>query len=223
MKIFLDSASLKDIEKAIDCGLIDGVTTNPSLIEKEGKDFHGLIKDICTIVQGSISAEVLSNSYEAMIAEGMKLGTIAPQVTVKVPLTPDGIRACAFLRKRGIQVNVTLCFSVAQGILAAKAGATYLSPFLGRLDDVGSSGEHFLKDLLEVYSRYPQWNTQVLAASIRSVNHVIKAAQLGVHVITIPWKILNSMFSHPLTDIGIDIFNKSAANIMGEKTMSKVG
>jgi transaldolase len=183
------------------------------LVEKSGKDFHGLIKDICGMVRGSVSAEVLSNSYEDMVEEGLRLGDIAPQVTVKVPLTPQGIQACIALRKKGIPVNVTLCFSVPQGIFAAKAGASYVSPFLGRLDDIGSSGEEFLKELVEVYRQYPHWNTQILAASVRSVHHVVKAAKIGVHVVTVPWKILEEMFSHPLTQRGLAIFNASAVNI----------
>jgi transaldolase len=217
MEIFLDSACLKEIERAVHWGLIDGVTTNPSLIEKTGGNFHVVIKEICSMVTGSVSAEVLSNSYEDMVEEGLVLSAIAPQVTVKVPLSLDGIRACAALRKKKVPVNVTLCFSGAQAILAAKAGATYLSPFLGRLDDIGSSGDRCLEDIIDIVRQYPHWDMKVLAASIRSVQHVVTAARLGVDVVTIPWKILQEMFHHPLSQSGLAIFNASAKNILNAK------
>jgi len=220
MKFFIDSAELSEIRDLAATGLVDGVTTNPSLIAKSGRDFLAVIAEICAIVPGPVSAEVTALDQPTMLAEGRKLAKIAKNVTVKVPLTPDGLKACRALADEGTMVNVTLCFSAAQAILAAKAGATFVSPFVGRLDDVGSSGMELIRDIVAVYRNYPAFRTEVLVASIRHPMHVVEAAKLGAHVGTLPPAILRQMFVHPLTEKGLNAFladwKKTGQSILGE-------
>jgi len=202
MKFFLDTANLKDIREAAALGLADGVTTNPSLIAKEGDvDFKQHIAAICEIVQGPVSAEVTSQDQAGMVREGLEYSKIAPNVVIKCPLTRDGLKATRELSEQGIRVNVTLCFSPAQAILAAKAGASFISPFLGRLDDIGENGLNLLSDIIEIYQNYT-WKTEVLAASLRHPVHVIEAARLGADIATMPFKVIDQLFNHPLTDKG---------------------
>ncbi|HKC62624.1 MAG TPA: fructose-6-phosphate aldolase [Pyrinomonadaceae bacterium] len=206
MKFFIDTANLNEIREAAELGLIDGVTTNPSLIAKEGDvDFKQHVAAICELVYGDVSVEVTSLEMEGMLKEGRDYARIAPNVVVKCPLTRDGLKATKRLTGEGIKVNVTLCFSAAQAILAAKAGAAYISPFLGRLDDIGHDGLELLSDIVEIYSNY-DWKTEVLAASIRSPLHVIEAARMGAHVATMPFKVIEQLIKHPLTDKGLDQF-----------------
>jgi len=202
MKFFLDTANLKDIREAAALGLADGVTTNPSLIAKEGDvDFKQHIAAICEIVQGPVSAEVTSQDQAGMVREGLEYSKIAPNVVIKCPLTRDGLKATRELSEQGIRVNVTLCFSPAQAILAAKAGASFISPFLGRLDDIGENGLNLLSDIIVIYQNYT-WKTEVLAASLRHPVHVIEAARLGADIATMPFKVIDQLFNHPLTDKG---------------------
>lgn len=202
MKFFLDTANLNEIREAAAFGFADGVTTNPSLIAKEsGVDFKQHIAAICEIVQGPVSAEVTSQDKEGMVREGLEYSKIAPNVVIKCPLTKDGLKATRELSDQGIRVNVTLCFSPAQAILAAKAGASYISPFLGRLDDVGENGLNLLASIIEIYQNYP-WKTEVLAASLRHPIHVIESARLGADIATMPFKVIDQLFNHPLTDKG---------------------
>jgi transaldolase len=202
MKFFIDTASLKEIREAAALGIADGVTTNPSLIAKEGDvDFKQHIAAICEIVQGPVSAEVTSQDQAGMVREGMEYSKIAPNVVIKCPLTRDGLKATRELSDQGIRVNVTLCFSPAQAILAAKAGASFISPFLGRLDDIGENGLTLLSDIIEIYQNYT-WKTEVLAASLRHPVHVIEAARLGADIATMPFKVIDQLFNHPLTDKG---------------------
>ena len=202
MKFFLDTANLNDIREAASFGLADGVTTNPSLIAKEGNvDFKQHIAAICEIVNGPVSAEVTSQDVDGMIREGKEYSKIAPNVVIKCPLTRDGLKATRRLADDGIRVNVTLCFSPAQAILAAKAGASFISPFLGRLDDIGENGLYLLQSIIEIYQNY-SWKTEVLAASLRHPIHVIEAARMGADIATVPWKVIDQLFNHPLTDKG---------------------
>jgi transaldolase len=202
MKFFLDTANLDEIRNAAAFGIADGVTTNPTLISKEGNvDFKEHIAAICKIVSGPVSAECTSEDAEGMISQGRDYATIAPNVVIKCPLTREGLKATNKLSSEGIKVNVTLCFSAAQAILAAKAGASFISPFLGRLDDIGENGLLLLQDIIEVYRNY-EWKTEVLAASMRHPIHVIEAARMGADIATIPFKVIDQMFNHPLTDKG---------------------
>jgi transaldolase len=202
MKFFLDTANLEEIRNAASYGFLDGVTTNPSLVAKEGNvDFKQHVAAICEIVQGPVSAEVTSQDIEGMLREGREYSKIAPNVVVKCPLTREGLKATHQLDSEGIKVNVTLCFSAAQAILAAKAGASFISPFLGRLDDIGENGLTLLRDIVEVYRNY-DWKTEVLAASLRHPIHVIEAARLGADIATMPYKVIDQLFNHPLTDKG---------------------
>jgi transaldolase len=206
MKFFVDTANLNEIREAAELGLIDGVTTNPSLIAKEGSvDFKQHIAAICEIVQGDVSVEVTSLDTEGMLREGREYARIAPNVVVKCPLTQNGLKATRKLTDENTKVNVTLCFSAAQAILAAKAGAAYISPFLGRLDDVGQNGLDLLAEIVEIYDNY-NWKTEVLAASIRHPIHVVEAARLGAHVATMPFKVIEQLIKHPLTDKGLEQF-----------------
>ena len=206
MKFFLDTANLNEIRDAATLGLVDGVTTNPSLVAKEGSvDFKQHVAAICELVKGDVSAEVTSLDLEGMLREGREYAAIAPNVVVKCPLTSEGLKATRQFTSEGIKVNVTLCFSAAQAILAAKAGAAYISPFLGRLDDIGHSGLELLATIIEIYKNY-NWKTEVLAASIRHPIHVIEAARLGAHVATMPYKVMQQLIKHPLTDQGLDKF-----------------
>jgi len=202
MKFFIDTANLNEIREANSLGLADGVTTNPSRIAKEGGvDFKQHIAAICEIVQGPVSAEVTSLNTEGMLREGREYSKIAPNVVVKCPLTREGLKATQQLSREGIKVNVTLCFSAAQAILAAKAGASFISPFLGRLDDIGQNGLILLQEIVEIYQNY-NWETEVLAASLRHPIHVIEAARIGADIGTMPFKVIDQLFNHPLTDKG---------------------
>lgn len=206
MKFFIDTANLNEIRECAEMGLIDGVTTNPSLIAKEsGVDFKEHIAAICQLTPGDVSAEVTSLDAEGMIREGREYAQIAPNVVIKCPLTLDGLKATRTLNDEGIKVNVTLCFSPAQAILAAKAGATYISPFVGRLDDISTNGMQLIADIVEIYNNY-DWKTQVLVASIRNPIHLVDSARMGAHVATIPYKVIQQLVKHPLTDIGIEQF-----------------
>lgn len=206
MKFFVDTADLGEIRELAATGLLDGVTTNPSLIAKSGRQFLDVIPEICAIVPGSVSAEVASTDYETMLKEGRKLAAIAPNVTVKVPLTPAGLKVCKDLRAQGTTVNVTLCFSAGQALLAAKAGATYISPFVGRLDDIGHDGMTLIEEICTIYNNYPAFTTEVLVASVRHIGHILQAAQIGADVVTCPAKTLWQLFKHPLTDSGLAAF-----------------
>jgi transaldolase len=207
MKFFVDTADLSEIKDLASTGLLDGVTTNPSLVAQSGaKNFIDLISHICEIVKGPVSAEVAATDYPTMLKEGQHLAKIAKNVAVKVPLTPDGLKVCKALSDKGTMVNVTLCFSAAQAILAAKAGATFVSPFVGRLDDVGQDGMQLIRDIVQIYKQYPAFKTEVLVASIRHPIHLIDAAKLGAHVATIPPKVIRQLYAHPLTDKGLAAF-----------------
>ena len=206
MKFFIDTADIDEIRRLAETGMVDGVTTNPSLVAKTGRSFTEIIAKICAIVPGPISAEVTATDADGMIEEGRKLAAIAENVAVKVPLTVDGLSACKALADAGSMVNVTLCFSAAQAILAAKAGATFVSPFIGRLDDTGTDGMGLISDICEIYANYPDFETQVLVASVRHPMHVVEAARLGADVVTIPPKILSQLYNHPLTDKGLAAF-----------------
>jgi len=205
MKLFIDSGNLKDIESLVALGIIDGVTTNPSLLAKEPGDYKDNLKKICGIVQGPTSAEVTETEAQAMIRQGRDLSKIDPHIVVKVPLTKDGIKACKALSGEGIKVNVTLCFSPSQALLAAKVGATYISPFIGRLDDVATPGMELIRDIVEIYTNY-NFKTEVLVASTRSPMHIVEAARLGADICTCPPAVIESLFNHPLTDIGLKKF-----------------
>ena len=206
MKFFVDTADVDAIRNLADTGLVDGVTTNPSLIAKSGRDFVEVVKEICEIVDGPISAEVTATAYDEMVAEGRKLAKIHENITVKVPLTRDGLKTCKSLSEEGTMINVTLCFSANQALLAAKAGATFISPFVGRLDDIAMDGMQLISDIVEVYDNYPALSTEVLVASVRSPMHVLEAAKMGADVCTLPPDVLLALFNHPLTDKGLEAF-----------------
>lgn len=210
MKLFLDTANLDELRKGASWGIIDGVTTNPSLIAKEGVPLEQQIAKICEIVDGEISAEVVSTKHEDMVQEAYKLAKIHKHIVVKVPLTRDGIQTCAKLSKEGIRFNVTLCFSPAQALLAAKAGAHFISPFVGRFDDIAADGMELIRQICTIYKNYG-FKTQVLAASLRSPLHVAQAAIAGAHIGTVPFKVVDQMFNHPLTDRGLEQFLKDYA------------
>jgi len=205
MKFFVDTADVEAIRELAELGMVDGVTTNPSLILKSGRDILEVTKEICGIVEGPVSAEVVATEAPQMIEEGRKLAQIAPNIAIKVPLTWDGLKACKTLSGDGNMVNVTLCFSAAQALLAAKAGATFISPFIGRLDDINLDGMDLIADIREIYDNYG-YETQILAASIRSVNHVTEAAKIGADVATCPPAVIKKMAEHPLTDKGLATF-----------------
>lgn len=206
MKFFIDTADINEIKELAATGLVDGVTTNPSLVMKSGRKFIDVVKEICDIVPGPVSAEVISTDHATMLKEADKLSAIADNVVIKVPLTVDGLKTCKVLSGRGIKTNVTLCFSAAQALLAAKAGATYISPFVGRLDDVGTDGMQLIADIVAIYSAYAHLETEVLVASVRHPIHVIEAAKMGADVATLPPAVLRQMFNHPLTDKGLAAF-----------------
>jgi transaldolase len=205
MEFFIDTANIDEIKKAQSLGLLDGVTTNPSLIAKEGKNFFDVVKEICGIVDGPISVEVVSLKADEMIEEGKTYASLHPNIVVKVPLIEDGLKACKALAAQGIRVNVTLCFSPAQALLAAKANATYISPFVGRLDDIGQKGMDLIQEIRTIYQQYG-FKTKILVASIRSPQHVVDAAKMGADVSTIPYKVLTQLMKHPLTDSGLERF-----------------
>ncbi|MGD2132610.1 MAG: fructose-6-phosphate aldolase [Maricaulaceae bacterium] len=205
MKIFIDSADVEELRKAAVTGLVDGVTTNPSLVAKSGRPFREAVGEICGLVEGPVSAEVVATEVEGMITEGRSLSEIAPNVTVKLPLTPDGLKACRTLSSEGVNINVTLCFSAVQALMAAKAGATFISPFIGRLDDAGVDGMELIHDIRMIYDNYG-FTTDILAASIRSPAHVRDAALAGADCATIPPKVFWSLYEHKLTDLGLDAF-----------------
>jgi transaldolase len=206
MKFFVDTAEVSEIRSLAEAGLVDGVTTNPSLIAKSGRKMAEVIKDICDITPGPVSAEVTATEYDGMLAEGRYLRGIAPNVAVKVPLTEAGLRTCRALSAEGTLVNVTLCFSPAQALLAAKAGATFISPFVGRLDDIATDGMQLIADIVKIYRNYPHLKTEVLVASIRHPMHLVEAAKLGAGVATLPPSVIRQLLKHPLTDRGLESF-----------------
>jgi transaldolase len=206
MKFFIDTADIAEIKALAATGLLDGVTTNPSLIAKSGRRILEVIAEICAVVPGPVSAEVAATEYDQMMREAEVLRRIASNVAIKVPLTPDGLRACKTLSGQGTMVNVTLCFSAAQALLAAKAGASFISPFVGRLDDIGQDGMELIAEIVQIYDNYPALTTEVLVASVRHPIHVIQAAKLGAHVATLPPAVLRALYHHPLTDKGLAAF-----------------
>jgi transaldolase len=219
MKFFIDTADIAEIRELAATGLVDGVTTNPSLVAKSGRNFLEVVREICDVVPGPVSAEVAATDHKTMLAEGRTLARLASNVTVKVPLTPDGLKTCKALAAEGTMVNVTLCFSAAQAILAAKAGAAFVSPFVGRLDDVGATGMELIREIVAIYRNYAGFRTEVLVASVRSPLHVVEAGKVGAHVATIPPAVLRQMFQHPLTDKGLAAFvadwAKTGQSILG--------
>jgi transaldolase len=211
MKFFIDTAEISEIKELNSYGLIDGVTTNPTLIAKSGRKFQEVIAEICAEVTGPVSAEVASTDYASMVREGEILSKIAKNVCIKLPLTMDGIKACRYFSNKGIQTNVTLCFSPAQAILVAKAGATFVSPFIGRLDDIGQDGLNLIGEIAEIYANYENFKTQILVASVRNPIHIVESAKLGAHVATIPAKVIKQLCEHPLTAKGLETFVKDWA------------
>ncbi len=205
MKLFIDSGNIKDIEALVPLGIIDGITTNPTLLAKEPGDYKDNLKKICHIVKGPTSAEVTETEAQAMIKQGRELSQIDPHIVVKVPLTRDGIKACKALSTEGIKVNVTLCFTAAQALLAAKVGATYISPFVGRLDDISTPGMDLIRDIVEIYENY-QFKTEILVASTRGPMHIVEAARMGADICTCPPAVIDSLFNHPLTENGLKKF-----------------
>ncbi|HXG33741.1 MAG TPA: fructose-6-phosphate aldolase [Bryobacteraceae bacterium] len=219
MKIFLDTANLDELRKGAEWGIVDGVTTNPSLIAREGRPIEEQIRRICEIIDGDVSAEVVATEASEMVREARRLAGIHPNVVVKVPLTREGIKATAALSKEGIRLNVTLCFSPAQALLAAKAGAYIVSPFVGRLDDIGHIGMDLIREITQIYRNYG-FKTQVLAASLRSPTHVIEAALAGADIATMPFRVLEMLFNHPLTEKGLEQFLKDWARVFQESPVN---
>ena len=207
MKLFVDTGNLKEIEALADLGILDGVTTNPSLMAKEGGDPRQILKRICDIVKGPVSGEVVATDYAGMVREGRDVASIDPHMVVKVPFTKDGVKACKTLASEGKKVNVTLIFSAAQAWLAAKVGAAYVSPFVGRLDDIGATGMNVIREIVDIFENY-QFPTEILVASVRNQVHIIEAARMGADICTCPATVIDSMFKHPLTDIGLEKFLK---------------
>tara|TARA_B100000586_G_scaffold71275_1_gene49942 strand:- start:1421 stop:2077 length:657 start_codon:yes stop_codon:yes gene_type:complete len=206
MKFFIDSVDIDAIKEFNKSGMVDGVTTNPSIIAKSGRDFKEVIEEICSIVSGPVSAEVTAIESSGMIEEGLFLNRIARNIAIKVPLTWEGLEACKNLSDQDIMVNVTLCFSAQQALLAGKAGATFISPFIGRLDDIGEEGMNLIRDIKTIYNNYPEINTEILAASIRNIEHVKKAAIFGADIVTLPPQVVRDLALHPLTDKGLEAF-----------------
>jgi transaldolase len=219
MKIFLDTANIDEIREGAALGVVDGVTTNPSLMARESGDYRDALKEICDIVQGPTSAEVVAHDAEEMIRQGRDYAKISEHIVIKIPLLPEGMKAVRALAADDIKTNVTLCFSANQGLLAAKAGATYISPFIGRIDDVGQNGMQVVEELVEIYENYGL-PTQVLAASVRHTGHVLEAARIGADVATIPYKVLMQMFKHPLTDVGIEKFEADWQKVLARQKES---
>jgi transaldolase len=207
MKLFIDTGNLKEIEALVPLGIIDGITTNPSLLAKEGGDPRAILKKICRTVQGPVSAEVVTTDADAMVREGRELAAIDEHIVVKVPFTKEGVKACKRLAEEGIRVNVTLVFSPTQALIAAKVGASYVSPFVGRLDDIATGGMDLVRQLVEIYSQY-DFRTEILVASVRHPIHVVEAARMGADICTCPAAVIEAMFKHPLTDIGLEKFLK---------------
>ena len=207
MKLFIDTGNLKEVESLVPLGIIDGITTNPSLLAKEGGDSRAILKKICGLVKGPTSAEVVAKDFEGMLREGRDLASIDEHIVVKVPFTKEGVRACKALSSEGLRVNVTLVFSPTQALIAAKVGATYVSPFIGRLDDIATSGMNLIHEIVDIYENY-QFKTEVLVASVRHPIHVVEAARLGADICTCPAAVIEAMFRHPLTDIGLEKFLK---------------
>lgn len=205
MKFFIDSANVGEIKEAASLGILDGVTTNPSLVAKEGKDFRTLLAEICAIVDGPISAEVVSTNFDGMMKEGRDLAKIHKNIVVKIPLIKEGLKAVKALKSEGIRTNVTLCFSPNQALMAAKAGAYFISPFIGRLDDISTSGMDLIRQVMTIYKNY-NYQTEVLVASVRHPLHVVEAAMIGAHICTIPFKVIDQLIKHPLTDLGLERF-----------------
>ncbi len=217
MEIYLDTANVEEIRKAAEWGVISGVTTNPTLVSKErGRDFHGIIKEICSIVRGPVSAEVISQDVDGILREARELAAIDPHVVVKIPVTPEGLSAVRILAGEGIRANVTLVFSALQALLAARAGAAFVSPFIGRIDDIGQEGMDVVEDIVRIFDNYG-FATKVIAASIRHPRHVLEAARLGADIATVPFRVLEQMFRHPLTDRGIERFLADWAKMQEEK------
>ena len=207
MKLFIDTGNLKEVESLVPLGIIDGITTNPSLLAKEGGDYRAILKKICGIVKGPTSAEVVAKDFEGMIREGRDLASIDEHIVVKVPFTKEGVRACKALSSEGLRVNVTLVFSPTQALIAAKVGATYVSPFIGRLDDIATSGMNLIHEIVDIFENY-QFKTEILVASVRHPIHVVEAARLGADICTCPAAVIEAMFRHPLTDTGLEKFLK---------------
>lgn len=205
MELYIDTANLDEIKQAADLGVLDGVTTNPSLVAKEGVDFHTRLREICSVVPGPVSAEVVSLEHDGMVAEAQELITIAENIVIKLPCTEDGVKACKTLADRGVRVNMTLCFQPLQALLAAKAGAFLISPFVGRIDDVGGDGMQLIEQIRHVYDNYG-FGTKILAASIRHPQHIVQSALLGADVATVPFSVIRQMLRHPLTDVGLERF-----------------
>lgn len=212
MKLFIDTANINEIREANSLGIIDGVTTNPSLIAKEGREFISVVKEICSIVDGPISAELVSLKYDEMVKEAKALAKIHKNIVVKIPLTAEGLKAAKFLSKEGIKTNLTLCFSPTQALLAAKAGAAYVSPFIGRLDDISIVGMELIRDIKTIFENY-SLKTEIIVASVRNPIHVLDAAKIGADIATVPYVILMALIKHPLTDIGIERFLKDWQNV----------
>jgi len=205
MKFFLDTANVDEIKRGLEWGLVDGVTTNPTLVSREGRDFEEVVKEICDLLPGPVSAEVVSVTAPEMIAEARKLAAWAPNIVVKIPLIPEGIKAVKVLSQEGIRINVTLCFSANQAILAAKAGGSYISPFVGRVDDMGHDGFLVVEEIAAIYRNYG-WATEIIVASIRSPMTVTRAGLVGAHICTMPFKVLEQLFKHAMTDVGLESF-----------------
>lgn len=208
MKFFVDGVDIEEIKNLSAMGVVDGVTTNPSIIAKSGRDFKEVVKEICAIVSGPVSAEVVGTTAEEMVRQGRTLAALASNVCVKLPLTDEGLKACHTLSQENIMTNVTLCFSAGQALIAAKAGATFISPFVGRLDDIGHDGMHLIREICEIYANYPNLHTEVLVASVRHPRHILDAAMMGADVMTAPSQVIQQLLKHPLTDKGLDTFLK---------------
>ncbi len=217
MKLFIDTANVDEIREAASWGILDGVTTNPSLVAKTGRDFRSVIEEICAIVDGPVNAEVVSTNSAGMIEEGERLAHIHPNVYVKAPMTAEGLKATRYLSDRGIRVNVTLVFSAAQALLAAKAGASFISPFVGRLDDIGHDGMALIEQIVAILNNYA-FSSEVLVASVRNPLHVIRAAQMGAHIATCPFAVLQQLLKHPLTDTGLERFLSDWKKVNGDKS-----
>jgi len=219
MRLFLDTANIEHIRHGVKLGVVTGVTTNPSLVSKEGKvDYKRLVKEICSIVPGPVSTEVLSQDASGMVAEAREIASWAENVAVKIPATVQGLEATAILAREGIKVNFTLCFSVNQALLAAAAGAAFVSPFVGRLDDIGEDGMGLVREVVQIYRSYPEIKTEVIAASIRHPRHCVEAAKAGAHIATVPYSVLMQMVQHPLTDIGVRRFLEDWEKVMGKRS-----